>query len=272
LILSALVMAVQAAPIQVEPGHTRRVGLVAPRVIGDGHGERLMVPTGWQADMRSALSAAGHGVVSGTDAQVLLRPVVRASGCTTRRQEVRCTAWIEWQLAAQGYSPPFVTEVEGRGAALEDASRATWAAAVQELLGDLAFVRELHHGPLSRYDCALAGQLAAVPVRVSPPRESSWDATPPQATWSWGMVLGTQEGYLLTGLVFFAGGGAVMGLSVAAGEAVDQPTVDVVLQGAALFGAAHFVVGASMLGIKLTEGERARVVFTGTGLGVSGRF
>lgn len=36
--------------------------------------------------------------------------------------------------------------------------------------------------------------------------------------------------------------------------------------------AAHFVVGASMLGIKLTQGERARVHWTGNGVAMTGRF
>jgi hypothetical protein len=79
-----------------------------------------------------------------------------------------------------------------------------------------------------------------------------------------------EGGWFLTGLALCGGGIVVMGLSGAGSAATEVPAIDRVFGWTGLFGALHFVVGASMIGLELTEGRSARVVWTGTG--VAGRF
>ncbi len=79
-----------------------------------------------------------------------------------------------------------------------------------------------------------------------------------------------EGGWMLTGLSLLGGGAAVMVVSGAAMSATESDALDTIFSCFGLFGAVHFVVGASMLGLELTEGDGARVFFTGTGL--SGRF
>ena len=79
-----------------------------------------------------------------------------------------------------------------------------------------------------------------------------------------------EGGWLLTGLGLLGGGVVIMGVSGAAMSMTDIHAVDTVFGWVGLFGALHFVVGASMLGLELTEGQGARVFFTGNG--VAGRF
>jgi hypothetical protein len=269
-------LSAQAEPIAVEPEHMVTVGILTPQVIQAGHGQRLTIPQGWKADLAGALVESGYRVVPNHQAQVLLKPVVQASGCTQKRGELRCSAWVRWQVATGGNSPFFETETHGAGADLVDASRETWLAAFDELLSDPGFVQTLHYGPLSRYDCAFAGKMASVPTRVSPEPGSSRGSDPYSnrydSAWTFGMILSTQEGYLLTGLALLGGGAAVVGASKAVSAATDAPSMELVLNVVALYGAAHVAVGASMLGLQFAENTRTRVHFTGNGVGITGRF
>ena len=79
-----------------------------------------------------------------------------------------------------------------------------------------------------------------------------------------------EGGWMLTGLSLLGGGAAVMALSGAAMSATENEALDTVFGCFGLFGAIHFVVGASMLGLELAEGDGARLFFTGNG--VAGRF
>ncbi len=72
--------------------------------------------------------------------------------------------------------------------------------------------------------------------------------------------------WLLTGLALLGGGAVVMGVAGVGMAATDNTAIDTIFSWTGLFGAVHFVVGASMLGIELTEGRSARVVFTGNGI------
>lgn len=266
-------LAALAAPLQVAPGHTVSVGLVQPQVAQHTHGERLMVPVGWQADIGGALADAGYQVLPSHQAEVRLQPTVETSGCTSRRDGQHCSAWVTWRVVGPGNDPQFTTQVVGSGPDPVSASRAVWQAAVAELLGDPGFVQTLHYGPLARYDCAFAGQMAAVPVRISPPPDDGTRYDDHAGgDWTFGFVLGTQEGWLLSGLGLLGGGAAVMGLSVAAQGATDNRAIDQTFEVVGIVGALHFALGASMLGLELTQGRSARVHWTGSGIGVSGRF
>ncbi len=77
-------------------------------------------------------------------------------------------------------------------------------------------------------------------------------------------------GWLLTGLGLLGGGAMIMGVAAVGLSATDNAAVDTVFSWTGLFGAVHFVVGATMLGIELTEARPARIRFTGTGF--AGRF
>ncbi len=78
-------------------------------------------------------------------------------------------------------------------------------------------------------------------------------------------------GWVVTGLGLMGGGLVVMAVGGVGMAATDVPVVDTVFGWVGLFGAIHFVVGASMLGIEFMENDNGRrLVFTGNG--VAGRF
>ena len=185
-----------AAAIEVESGHTASVALASPQVELEGHGVRLQIPAGWRGDMTSRMRQAGHVVEPDSTAELRLRPTVVASGCTERRGQVHCSAWVRWHLMVPGNDPVWQTESRGVGPDPAEASRATWLEAMDTLLGDPSFVQAVHYGPLGRYDCALSGQVASVPVRISPEPEANkghgtydddWGGVHTIATESWEM-------------------------------------------------------------------------------------
>jgi hypothetical protein len=77
-------------------------------------------------------------------------------------------------------------------------------------------------------------------------------------------------GWFATGLLLAGGGGVVMVTSAGVMSMTENRVVDTAFSWVGLFGALHFVVGASMIGLELTEGRSAHVFFTGNGL--AGRF
>ena len=189
---------------------------------------------------------------------------------------MHCSAWVGWRLVTGGNEPLFETESSGVGADLQTASREAWLAAFDVLLSDPAFVQALHYGPMSHYDCAFARKMAAVPTRIAPEPEGTHRSnsaySPSGSDWSFWLVLDSDVGWTLTGLGLLTGGGLIVGASQAAAAGTDNASVDLVFHGVALFGVAHVVVGASMLGLEVTETTRARVHLTGNGVGVTGRF
>ncbi len=259
-----------AAPIPVQGDHLQSVGLSTPRIIQDGHGERLGLPQGWLERAGATLSRTGYRVVPATDADLVLRPLVEASGCTRSRGGWVCSVFISWQVAGTGGALRWITQVDGAGDTLELAFADTWEAALLDLLEDPAFVEVVHYGPIGRYNCVFAEEHEVPAARIPEdryPRDDHWDGA------TWAFLVGTQEGWFLSGLVLTGGGAVVAGLGTLGMEATDSPTLDVAFQGVALFGAAHFVVGASMLGLQFTQAaERPRVYLTGNGVGLTGRF
>jgi len=265
-----------AAAIEVESGHTASVALASPQVELEGHGVRLQIPAGWRGDMTSRMRQAGHVVEPDSTAELRLRPTVVASGCTERRGQVHCSAWVRWHLMVPGNDPVWQTESRGVGPDPAEASRATWLEAMDTLLGDPSFVQAVHYGPLGRYDCALSGQVASVPVRISPEPEANKGHGTYDDDWDSGVELvllfGSEEAWFLTGLGLL-GTGVVITAAAEAAASRSGDTVELVLHGVAVVGLVHIALGASMTGIKLTDGERgARVHFSGNGVGITGRF
>lgn len=74
-----------------------------------------------------------------------------------------------------------------------------------------------------------------------------------------------EAGWFVTGLLLAGGGAVVMGSAAAVTSMSDNRVVDTTFSYVGLFGALHFVVGASMIGLELTE-DRGGLRFTGTGL------
>ncbi len=75
----------------------------------------------------------------------------------------------------------------------------------------------------------------------------------------------TEVGWFFTGLLLCGSGAVVMGVAAVGGSATDNAAIDQVFAWTGVFGALHFLVGASMIGLELTEGRSARIVWTGTG-------
>ena len=265
-----------AAAIEVESGHTASIALASPQVELEGHGTRLQIPAGWRADMTGRFREAGHVIGPDATAELRLRPTVVASGCTERRGQVHCSAWVRWHLMVPGNDPVWETETRGEGPDPAEASRAAWLEAVDTLLGDPSFVQAVHYGPLGGYDCAFAGQIASIPVRISPEPEANRGYGTYDDDWNDGVELvllfGSEEIWFLTGLGLL-GTGIVITAAAEAAASRTGDTVELVLHGVAVVGLVHIALGASITGIKLTDNERgARIHLTGNGIGISGRF